>query len=130
MTSTTGLLPERVLIDGTYFWEQLSLENMTFQLSRVDCESVLEAIISKFISVNDPELTDYHVEVPDFNRMRDTSIKDNPDKLQHLMLAIRNIEQHLYVIFTELGIFDVDNQFSYMFDRLLGKTIVIFKLPH
>lgn len=130
MINTTGPLPDRILLDSTYFWEQLSPENLQFELSKQDCESVIESLIAKFVSVNDFDVMDYHVEVPDFNRMRDKSIVQSAYKHQNLMRAVERIEQHLFTVLTEHGIFEEDQQFSYMFDRLLGNTIVLFKLPH
>ncbi len=129
-TDETEPLPKTVCLDSDYIWQQLSLENMTFELCKEDKAAIVESLLSKFLSLNDPDLTDFHVNVPDFNRMRDTSIPNDPDKLNHVVQAVQRIEQNLYVNFTEHGLFEKDNQFSYMFDRFLGNTIVIFKLPN
>lgn len=125
-----GRLPETICLDSDYIWEQLSPENMTFELCKPDREAIVESVLAKFLSVNDPDVTDFHVQVPDFNRMRDRAIEQDPDRLQQLLKAVQRIEQNLYVNFTENGIFEENKQFSYMFDRFLGNTIVIFKLPH
>ena len=128
--NTKGQLPDRILIDGNRYWQLLSFKNMTFHLSKEDCVSIIESIIAKFMSLNDPDLTEYHVSVPDFNRMRNTTIKDNPEQLEILMKVIQQIENDLYINFSQSGIFEENHQFSYMFDKLLGSTIIIFKLPH
>ncbi len=123
-------LPECVIIDGRDYSQALSMTGLGFKLCKDDAYTIIESLVSKFLTMNDPTVLDYQVDMPDFNRMRDVTIKDDPTRLQQLMLAIQAIEQSLYVNFERMGLFEENKQFSYMLDRMLGTDIVIFKLPH
>lgn len=123
-------LPESVVLDGMDYHNKLSKHQLGFNLCKEDKEAIIESLISKFVSVNDPDVREFHVDVPDFNRMRDTSIKDDPTRMKALMTTVKAIEQDMYCQLSLHKVFEENNQFSFMFDRMLGKDIVIFKLPH
>lgn len=123
-------LPPSVILCGRQYTALLSMTNLGFKLCKEDANFIIESLIAKFLSLNDPTVLEYRVEVPDFNGMRDTSIRDDPTKHEKLMKAIQQIEQDMYITLNQMGLFEERQQFSYALDRFLGGDIVIFKLPH
>lgn len=122
------MLPERIVIDGSYFWEQFDMPSLSFKLGREDAETILYDIITKFLTMNDPEVADFAIEIPDFNRMRDKAIAADTDKVQEIIQAAKRVEENLFHTFSRLQTFNDKNQFTYAFERILGKDIVINKL--
>src|SRR5437763_9743468 len=95
-------LPERIVIDGSYFWLQFNMPALTFTLSAEDAETILYDIIAKFITLNDPEVADFDIEIPDFNRMRDKTIVADPSKVQEIIQAALRVEEDLFNTFDRL----------------------------
>jgi hypothetical protein len=121
-------LPERIVIDGAYFWEQFDMPSLTFKLGQEDAQTILYDIITKFLTMNDPDVADFAIEIPDFNRMRDKEVAGDTSKVQEIIQAAKRVEEDLFHTFSRLNTFNDKNQFSYAFERFLGKDIVINKL--
>lgn len=122
--------PKSIILTGGWFWDVFDSLPLGFVLSRVDVETIASDILARFMQMNEPQLTDFSIEIPDINRMRDKTVFTDPSKMQNLIEAIRKAEENLYHEFTRMELFEDKQKFSYYFDRFLGKDFVLERLPY